>query len=316
MPKAPHTDDAVQALVERLRRRGADLRSGGELLTAAERRRPGPDVAAQPVAKKTFADEPLPAEPPPGMLSTGCRPLDVRLPGGGLRPGTLVDWLSPHPGGGAGSWAWRCAREACGARLLIVVDPDRSFYPPGGGGRTDRLVVVRPADEAETHWVLHQALSSPATGAVLGWEARFREHGWLRLRAAAERGGALGVFVRTGRVPPGGTWAEHRFRVETVPTRAREYETIPTRVRGIETVPTRFGNETSLPRADRRGPISAGGSGEGAGRDVRRVRFSILRCRGTPTVESFEAEWDDAANLVRPLPALAAPATAGRAARA
>src|SRR5215204_3389676 len=78
-------------------------------------------------------------------LSTGSEALDRLLPAGGLRRGTLVEYLSPGGGCGAGTLALAAAREACDdGRALIVLDRSprlrrglpatewraTGFYPP------------------------------------------------------------------------------------------------------------------------------------------------------------------------------------------
>src|SRR5438094_4205579 len=56
-------------------------------------------------------------------ISTGSSALDRLLPAGGLRRGTLVEYLSSAPGSGAGTLALSAAREACReGRALIVLD--------------------------------------------------------------------------------------------------------------------------------------------------------------------------------------------------
>jgi hypothetical protein len=71
-------------------------------------------------------------------LSTGAPALDGLLPGGGLRRGSLVEYLSPGVGSGTGTLALGAAREACvGRRALVVVDRRRTFYPPAAMGWRD-----------------------------------------------------------------------------------------------------------------------------------------------------------------------------------
>src|SRR6185369_12921445 len=61
-------------------------------------------------------------------VSTGVAGLDRLLPGGGLKRGTLVEYLSGSAGGvagggGAATLSLAAAREACGeGRALVVVE--------------------------------------------------------------------------------------------------------------------------------------------------------------------------------------------------
>src|SRR5688572_28208661 len=96
------------------------------------------------------------------LISTGSPPLERLLPGGGLRPGSLVEYLSPGAGSGAGTLALAAAREACSdTRTLVVVDRSRTFYPPAAaawGIDLVRTLVLHPADDAAELWSLDQAL--------------------------------------------------------------------------------------------------------------------------------------------------------------
>src|SRR5262245_45927640 len=89
--------------------------------------------------------ERLEAARPPGdeqSVSTGSAALDRLLPAGGLRRGTLVEYLKPVSGCGAETLALVAAREACrDGRALVVVEETLTrsasegrgagcFYPP------------------------------------------------------------------------------------------------------------------------------------------------------------------------------------------
>src|SRR5438067_5280877 len=76
-------------------------------------------------------------------IFTGSPALDRLLPAGGLRRGTLVEYLTSASGSGAGTLALAAAREACReGRAFVVLDRtilarsasagNRSghFYPP------------------------------------------------------------------------------------------------------------------------------------------------------------------------------------------
>ena len=137
-------------------------------------------------------------------ISTGSPALDCLLPGGGLRRGTLVEYLTSTTGSGAGTLALAAAREACReGRALVVLDCTTSyFYPPAAaawGIDLAKLLVLRPVNEADALWALDQALRCPGVGAV------WTEWDWIdmrdfrRLQLAAECGGTLGLLVRSAR---------------------------------------------------------------------------------------------------------------------
>lgn len=164
-------------------------------------------------------------------FSSGGEVLDRMLPHGGLRPGTLVEWVSDAQGSGgrllaliaAAQWL---AHPAADGRPLVITDgwrDDESFYPPGAislGIPAERMVVFRkPSRPAAANqacgdqprlsasqvkrargdlvWAMDQALRS---GAVAGVFAEVGD--WLavadarRLQLAAESGGSMLFWVR------------------------------------------------------------------------------------------------------------------------
>ena len=153
-------------------------------------------------------------------ITTGIETLDRLLPGGGLPLGTLAEWLG-EPGSGAGSLALLAAREACReGGALVVVDRPRCFYPPAAdamGIDLENLIVVRPQDQADERWAVHQALSCPAVDAVLCWPEKLDDRTFRRWQLAAEKGGGLGLLVRPEQALAGPTWSEVRLQVRAVP---------------------------------------------------------------------------------------------------
>lgn len=164
-------------------------------------------------------------------FSSGGEVLDRMLPHGGLRPGTLVEWVSDAQGAGARLLALIAAAQwlahpASNGRPLVITDGWRdgeSFYPPGAislGIPAERMVIFRkpsrpaarsgqrqtsgrgePAQLQQARgdlvWAMDQALRS---GAVAGVFAEIGD--WLsvadarRLQLAAESGGSMLFWVR------------------------------------------------------------------------------------------------------------------------
>jgi protein ImuA len=164
-------------------------------------------------------------------FSSGGEVLDRMLPHGGLRPGTLVEWVSDAQGAGARLLALIAAAQwlahpASDGRPLVITDgwrDDESFYPPGAislGIPAERMVIFRkpsrpaalngqrqtagrgkPAHLQQARgdlvWAMDQALRS---GAVAGVFAEVGD--WLsvadarRLQLAAESGGSMLFWVR------------------------------------------------------------------------------------------------------------------------
>ena len=110
-------------------------------------------------------------ESPP--ISCGCNALDALLPDGGVRRGTLVEWLAEEDGTGATTLAVLTAREACRqGGALVVVDGGRQFYPPAAvrlGIALDRLLLIRVDNRADHDWAFDQALRCSAVAAAIAW---------------------------------------------------------------------------------------------------------------------------------------------------
>lgn len=162
-------------------------------------------------------------------ISTGLAAIDRILPDGGLRRGTLVEWLGATAAGaarrkcvadasGAGTLALIAARSALQAGgALVVIDRARRFFPPAAmawGIPLERLIVVRPASAADEAWAADQCLRSRSVAAVWLPLETAEEHTLRRWQLAAETSGALGLLVRSARARSEPSWAELRLGVQ------------------------------------------------------------------------------------------------------
>jgi len=166
-----------------------------------------------------------PAQP---VLSSGFRALDKLLPAGGVRRGSLLEWLAATEASGAAALAsavaCRMAAAPAGGAILIV-DRRGLFHPPAVlpwleeacGGRSEalagRLVVVRPKSDDDELWAIDQALRCGGVAAVLAWPQRVHPTALRRWQLAAKAGGAVGLLVRPQAVQQESSWAEARVRV-------------------------------------------------------------------------------------------------------
>ncbi len=154
-------------------------------------------------------------------IPTGFKGVDALLPAGGLRRGSLVEWLAGSDaqtgdvasGTGAVSLALAIAcrlakpgsRTAsngrsgghAGRKTILVVDRGGWFHPPAVMPWLDdsrQLVVARPSHDDDEIWAIDQALRCRGVAAVVAWprgmsrefadvrqESRF--HGTRRLSA-------------------------------------------------------------------------------------------------------------------------------------
>jgi protein ImuA len=211
------------------------------------------------------------------VLSSGCLPLDRLLAAGGLRRGTLSEWLCGGAAAGAVSLAMRVAREACrDGGVLIVVDRHRDFYPPAAvrqGIDLQQMIVVHAIGAADNAWALDQSLRCPGVTAVLAWPEKLDGHTFRRLQLAVEEGGGMGMLLRPDTVWHEPSWADVRLLVEPLPT--------------------------ASPQSHR-----------------RRLRIHLLRCRGGTDGATIDVELDDETHTVHLAARLADPTAELRAARA
>jgi hypothetical protein len=188
-------------------------------------------------------------------VSTGFPTLDRLLPAGGVRRGSLVEWLAGGgerlAGGGAaacdagGAISLACA-VACRladprradqslvsqASTIVVVDRGQRFYPPavipwldaladamGKAGGRPHLVVARPSRDDDELWAIDQSLRCPGVAAVLAWPRRVHATAMRRWQLAARTSGAVGLLVR-GLAERGAvgepTWADAKLAISPV----------------------------------------------------------------------------------------------------
>ncbi|MEX0669085.1 MAG: hypothetical protein WD060_01325 [Pirellulales bacterium] len=184
------------------------------------------------------------------VVSSGFRSLDALLPAGGVRPGSLVEWLTEGDaaaGGGAAALAFAVACRLATAsggestgegrpRTIMVVDRTGWFHPPAVLPWLDderRLVVARPSRDDDEIWTIDQALRCTGVAAVLAWP-RMKSRGsrpgsrlagsfqqWStamrRWQLAAAASGAVGLFVRPRMTQGEPSWAEARIAVAPQP---------------------------------------------------------------------------------------------------
>jgi protein ImuA len=136
--------------------------------------------------------------------------LDDLSPRKGVPRGALVELF-----GGGTTLATVIARESLREEgAVVVVDATRRFYPPAAarlGLDLERLIVVQPR---EPDWFVTQALSCPGVDAVLCWPRDVSPTMFRRWQLAAERGGSVGLLVRSSEARAAPSWADVRLVVE------------------------------------------------------------------------------------------------------
>ncbi len=158
-------------------------------------------------------------------ISSGWPSVDALLPHQGFLRGSLVEWLSEGPGSGAGSLALTAAREASRqGGAIVILDSSGWFYPPAAaawGIDLQRLIWLRPRDQAGALWAFDQALRCPAVAAVWAWLPRLESRWFRRFQLAAESSGSLGLLLRPAHVRGRPSWAEIQLGVQPQPDSSR-----------------------------------------------------------------------------------------------
>jgi protein ImuA len=270
-------------------------------------------------------------------ISTTCRELDQLLPEGGLRRGTLVEWLAPG-GGGAGSLAVAVAAEACrGSGTLVVIDAREQFYPPAAaraGIDLKQTILVRPQSQGDEMWAVDQTLRTGGVAAVLCWIDRLAARDFRRLQLAVETAAGLGLLVRPAAARDEPSWADARFFVTPLAGAAQspgqsdledvgwvELAQTPAWASQTDgaTIASHGRQSTGKANADPRGSRLAPPTLQDSSSSlpaVRRLRVELLRLRGAPAGQTVELEIDDETGAVRLAATLAVGTTARRAAGA
>jgi protein ImuA len=141
---------------------------------------------------------------------------DTWLPGAR----TVVEWLADGPGCGAQTLALALlARSLPDDGTIVIVDPQREFYPPAAaalGIDLAHTIVVRPADEAAALWALEQTLRSRGVSAAFCRLGAINDRASRRLQLAVEHGGGRGVLVRSAYFRRQPSWADARLLVRPV----------------------------------------------------------------------------------------------------
>ena len=214
------------------------------------------------------------------FIPTGIPSLDDLLPDEGLRWGSLTEWLADSEGMGTATLALLAVAPALRqGGELVVIDPERTFYPPAAAGLgidLERTLIVQPATMPEALWAFEQALRCSGVCVTLGRFERLSNSAGRRLQLAAEEGSGLGLLLRPARVRGQASWADLRLQVHAVPS-------------------------------SRPSPVDS---------LKRRFRIELLRCRNGTGQGAVTVELHHDTGLVRLVSELADPAPGARAAGA
>ncbi len=156
---------------------------------------------------------------PARTFVTGLAPIDALLPGGAFACGSVHELLT-EPGQGSAFFfaallAYRAASPLAASQTLapaptphapiVWCDPKGELYPPAlsaHGIRLDQLFLLHPA-EAQQVWAVCECLRCKGVSAVVAAPPCLSRVEARRLQLSAERGGGVGLLLRTA--GPGST---------------------------------------------------------------------------------------------------------------
>lgn len=203
------------------------------------------EALLQKLRRQTEAiSDPLVAADSTPRFSTGSSALDSWLPSGGMRRGTISEWIAESEGGGAGTLSLLAAAQILGTANqphssahahhdgpIFVVDPGGHFYAPAAiacGIPAERIVWCRVTNRRDAVWTLDQALRCGSVAAVwsmLPWNLNDRDA--RRLQLAAETGQTPGLLVRTASAGRRPSFASVRWHVRSVPAAPEQIVPLP-----------------------------------------------------------------------------------------
>ncbi|MDP6565845.1 MAG: hypothetical protein QF578_13545 [Alphaproteobacteria bacterium] len=161
-------------------------------------------------------------------LTLGAPEIDGNLPHGGLARGALHEVLGgPAEGGGAAPGtalafiAALAARAAADGGCVLWCLSRRGLYGPGlaaFGLASERLILVRGANDGERLWAMEEGLKCPRLAAVVGEVGRLDLGQSRRLQLAAEGHGVTALLLRPGAAGAVASAALTRWRIAAAPS--------------------------------------------------------------------------------------------------
>ncbi|TWU35083.1 ImuA family protein [Novipirellula artificiosorum] len=207
---AAASESAEEQRLESAKEQRLDVPNDRQAILRRLRAQAGCITAADSKNKKTF--------------STGSSAIDQKLLRGGLRIDAVTEWIAESDSSGAAALAMivaaNCLRVHLGSGPLVIVDSNKTFYPPAAvslGIPVERMILVRPRCHRDSVWAIDQALRCDAVAAVWAMlDARLDDRDARRFQLAAEQGETTGLFVRPRAVRGRPSFTDVQFSVQRV----------------------------------------------------------------------------------------------------
>lgn len=157
------------------------------------------------------------------VYSTGCSDLDALLPSGGVRRGSLIEWIGNSSASRAGTLSLIAGKEVCPQESpVVLIDMQHELFPLSLsllGFDLARVILIRPSSEKEALWACEEALRSESIGLVWANIERLSSTSFRRLQLASEAAAGIGFLVRSAKAIQQPSWAEARLLVRPSPSR-------------------------------------------------------------------------------------------------
>ena len=205
--------------------------------------------------------------------------VDELLPDGGLRRGTIVEWLTDGEGTGVGTLVLKTVSNIMRTGgAFVVIDSTKEFYPAVAiemGIDLDNTIIVRPSNTWDGVWAFDQSLRCPGVAVSLCLIEELNGKVFRQLQLAAKSNKGVGLLLRSMKSRPKPSWADVRLLVQPLHC--------------VSSLSEPFG---------------------------RRLRVEVLRCRRGANGGVAELEISDETGLVRMASQLAHPTHPKQATRA
>lgn len=153
------------------------------------------------------------------LHSLGC--LDALLPSGGVRAGSLVEWIGDEAARGAVTLSLLAARAVCHEkRPIVLIDTQHDVFAwalKNLGFDLSQLLMVRPSSPKEALWACEQALLCEAVGLVWARVDQLNTVSFRRLQLAARASASVGFLVRDHTALRYSSWADARLAIKPQP---------------------------------------------------------------------------------------------------
>jgi protein ImuA len=156
----------------------------------------------------------------PHSFSSGFRPIDSLLECGGLAGGGVHEFLSRDSASMSFTFAALMIRASLGRGLIVWADPHRELYPPAlirFGLPLDRVLVLRSRRAQDELWAVREALACKGVAASICGVRSLSMVQARQLQLAAERGGGVGILLRSFTKATTSYAATTRWLVEAAP---------------------------------------------------------------------------------------------------